>query len=63
MKLLTFVLLRARLFEWVGRLARGLGRALPARWVNGRWHGWGRHRDLPPFPKQSFRELYRRLER
>ncbi|HZA50946.1 MAG TPA: lactate utilization protein B [Myxococcaceae bacterium] len=63
MKLLTFVLLRAGLFEWLGRLARRLGRALPARWVNGRWHGWGRHRDLPPLPKHSFRELYRRLER
>jgi L-lactate dehydrogenase complex protein LldF len=63
MKVLGFVLLRAWLYEWAGRLARWCGRVLPSRLVNGRWHGWGRQRDLPPLPKHSFRELYRRRAR
>jgi L-lactate dehydrogenase complex protein LldF len=62
MKLLAFVLLRAGLYAFAGRVARWLGRILPARVVNGSWHGWGRQRDLPPLPKQSFREMYRKRE-
>lgn len=47
---------RPRAYRWAGRLARGLLRWLPRRIVHGRWNAWGRARELPPPPRQSFRD-------
>ena len=59
MTLASFVFQRPRLYAFLGALGRGFGRLLPKRWVNNRLNGWGRQRDLPPLPAQSFRALYR----
>jgi L-lactate dehydrogenase complex protein LldF len=45
----------------LGALVRLLARALPERWLSGRWNRWTRGRALPDVPKRSFRaELARR---
>jgi L-lactate dehydrogenase complex protein LldF len=58
-KLAAAVLNRPWLYRIVGRLARSVLRKLPRSFVYNRFNIWGRQRDLPPPPKQSFRELYR----
>jgi L-lactate dehydrogenase complex protein LldF len=58
-KLAAAVLNRPWLYRMVGRLARSVLRILPRSLVYSRFNIWGRQRDLPPPPKQSFRELYR----
>lgn len=56
--------LAARVFErpWLyrlgGRVARGLLRWLPRGAVYNRLNSWGRSRDLPEPPRQSFQEWY-----
>jgi len=46
-------------YEWSGRLARWAIPKLPRVILYGRWNVWGRQRELPPFPKESFREMYK----
>lgn len=48
------VFARPWLYRWGGRLARGLLRWLPRRVVYGWRNVWGRARDLPEPPRQSF---------
>ncbi|MBW3596151.1 MAG: LUD domain-containing protein, partial [Planctomycetes bacterium] len=49
---------------WLMSLARKAARLAlaiaPRLLVYNRWNAWGRQRELPPLPPQSFRELYRR---
>ncbi|MFO0870841.1 MAG: lactate utilization protein B [Pirellulales bacterium] len=56
----AFVLARPRLYGWAGRLGRAALRCLPRFLVYGPWNPWGRQRDLPPPPRRSFRDEYRR---
>jgi L-lactate dehydrogenase complex protein LldF len=51
----AFVLARTWLYRLAGKLARWFLPLIPAR-----WHAWGRQRDLPPMPRESFREQWRK---
>ncbi|MEX1040334.1 MAG: lactate utilization protein B [Pirellulaceae bacterium] len=58
MKLATWMFKRPRLFNFVGGWGKFFLRSMP-RWMI--YHGanpWGRQREMPPAPKQSFREQY-----
>lgn len=55
-----FVFARPWLFTWAGRMGRFLLRCLPRFLIYGPWNPWGKQRDLPPVPKRSFREEFRR---
>lgn len=52
--------------NWLYRAAGGLGRTalrwMPRFLVYNPWNGWGRQRELPVPPKQSFRKAFRRRE-
>ena len=56
-----------RVFAWLYRLGGWLARRvlplLPRAIAYGRWNAWGRQRELPPMPRQTFRQLYRRHHR
>jgi len=60
MALLGFVLTRPRLYRLAGRLMRWIVPYLPRVVLYGPWNPWGRHRELPPMPRESFRELIKR---
>ena len=57
------VLAHRRVYEWAGRLARGLGRRLPPAWRARLAPPWTRGRELPELPRQSFREWWAERER
>ena len=57
MAVLSFVLARPWLYRLAGRLLRWLVPRLPRAVVYGPWNPWGVHRELPPMPRRSFREL------
>ena len=46
------------LYRLAGWFARRLVPIVPRRWV--RWTVWGRQRELPPMPRESFRAVYRK---
>jgi L-lactate dehydrogenase complex protein LldF len=54
------VLERPRLYAALGRLARRVGARLPRSLLYARANVWGRSRELPELPRESFRELYER---
>jgi L-lactate dehydrogenase complex protein LldF len=60
MKLGSFVLNRPKLYAMAGRVGRTTLRWLPRFLVYGPWNAWGKQRDLPPPPKRSFRDEFRR---
>jgi L-lactate dehydrogenase complex protein LldF len=60
MHIMGVVLLHTWLFLLAGWLARTFGRLLPRAVLYGPWNTWGRQRELPPFPRESFRQAYRR---
>ena len=58
MKMASILLRNTWMFNAAGRVARWCGPLLP-RWVlYNRLNAWGKQRDLPDFPKKSFRQLY-----
>ena len=59
MKLGRIVLGNTWLFTTAGRIGRWVFPKLPRFMIYNRLNAWGKQRDLPPMPKQSFRELYR----
>ncbi|WP_243337931.1 lactate utilization protein B [Anaeromyxobacter soli] len=63
MRLAAFVLRTKLAYLVAGAVARFLGRHLPRGVLYARWNVWGRQRELPPMPAQSFRELYRKERR
>jgi L-lactate dehydrogenase complex protein LldF len=60
MALLSLVLRHRALYEAAGRLLRFSLAHLPRFLLYGPWNGWGRRRELPSPPKESFREAWRR---
>jgi len=60
MKLLGWVLRSRLVYELAGRIGRALGRAAPRSLLHGRWNVWARQRELPPLPRESFRDLWRK---
>ncbi len=59
MKLAGYIFRHPRLYRWAGKLARAIVPHLPRFLVYNRFNPWGRQRELPDFPKRSFREIYR----
>ena len=45
-------------YRKVGRLMRRAGRFIPNKWIYNRWNVWGKSREIPPLPKESFRDWY-----
>ncbi|HTT72114.1 MAG TPA: lactate utilization protein B, partial [Anaeromyxobacteraceae bacterium] len=60
MKLLSLVLRVGGLYRLTGWLVRRGLPLLPRGLVYGRFNAWGRARELPPMPGETFRALYRR---
>ncbi len=58
MWVLSFVMQRAWLFAWGGKVMRAVLRRLPRGLIYNRLNAWGKQRELPAAPVQSFRELY-----
>jgi L-lactate dehydrogenase complex protein LldF len=58
MKMMAAVLSSPRKFSISATLARKFLKWFPKLAVNGRLNPWGRQRELPDIPKQSFREWY-----
>ena len=59
MKLAAWLFQHPRLYAFAGKIARFVAPKLPRFLLYNSLNPWGRQRELPPFPKKSFRELYR----
>ena len=59
MKMASMLFKRPKLFNFVGWVARKVMPWTPRFLIYNRWNTWGRNRELPEFPKKSFREQYR----
>lgn len=62
MKFAGIVLRNTWLYNLSGKMARWFVPLLPRWMVYNRLNVWGKHRELPEFPKRSFRELYRKRD-
>lgn len=60
MKLARVVLGNTWLFTTSGKLARWFVPWMPRWLIYNPLNAWGKHREIPEFPKTSFRELYRK---
>jgi L-lactate dehydrogenase complex protein LldF len=60
MRILAFFLGHRALYEAAGRLMRVALRTLPRWMLYVRWNTWGRRRELPAPPAESFRDTWRR---
>lgn len=60
--LLASVLGSSTLYAFAGKSGRMLLRHLPSRLVHNRFNPWTKSRDLPPAPRESFREWYARTK-
>jgi L-lactate dehydrogenase complex protein LldF len=60
MRAMSFLFRHPRLYGAVGKIARRVVPLLPRFMVYNRLNPWGKQRDLPEFPKESFREQFRR---
>lgn len=58
MKMMGAVLASSRKYSFSGKLVRKLLKWFPRLAVNGQFNPWGKQRDLPEVPEQSFREWY-----
>lgn len=45
-------------YRKVGRLMRRAARFMPNKWIYNRRNVWGKSREIPPMPKESFRDWY-----
>ena len=60
MVVLGLVMRAGWLYRLAGWLARRVVPLLPRWLAYARWNAWGRGRELPPMPAETFRTLYRR---
>ena len=63
MKLAGQVFRRAWLYRILGGLARRIMPRLPRWMIYHRGNGWGKQRELPEWPQESFRDWYQRERR
>jgi len=56
MKMLSWMMQAPRFYQFVGKTARRIFPYLPRFLVYNRFNAWGKQRELPDMPKQSFRE-------
>ena len=60
MKLTGMALSKTSLYNMLGGLARNALKALPNRWVYNSLNAWGKQRNLPEVPKESFKDWYKK---
>ncbi len=60
LRILAFLLAHRALYEAAGRLMRVALRTFPRGILYVRWNTWGRRRELPAPPEESFRDTWRR---
>jgi L-lactate dehydrogenase complex protein LldF len=60
MAVMGFVLARPWAYRLAGGLMRSIVPRLPRGLVYGPWNPWGMQRELPPMPRESFRDLVRK---
>lgn len=60
LKSTAWLMAHPRLMDTAGRIARKLLPLLPRKLLYGKANVWGRGRELPSMPKQSFKEQYRK---
>lgn len=60
MKVLGWILARPWAYRLAGKLARWIMRVMPRRILYSRLNAWGRQRELPPAPPQTFHELVKK---
>ncbi len=56
MKMMSWMMQAPRLYRFVGKMARWIVPCLPRFLIYNRFNAWGKQRELPDMPKQSFRE-------
>lgn len=56
MKMMSWMMQAPRLYRFAGKTARRIVPYLPRFLVYNRFNAWGKQRELPDMPKQSFRE-------
>ncbi|KFL34439.1 MULTISPECIES: lactate utilization protein B [unclassified Sulfurospirillum] len=59
LKMATWLMCRPKLMDFAGFMARKMVPLLPRALVYSKFNLWGKNRELPPFPKNSFKELYK----
>lgn len=59
LKMATWLMCRPKLMDFAGFMARKIVPWLPRALVYSKFNLWGKNRELPPFPKNSFKELYK----
>jgi L-lactate dehydrogenase complex protein LldF len=59
LKMATWLMCRPKLMDFAGFMARKVVPLLPRALVYSKFNLWGKNRELPPFPKNSFKELYK----
>ena len=60
MAAMAFVMARPRVYSLSGKFVRWVLPRLPRSLAYSRWNVWGRQRELPPMPPESFRELLKK---
>ena len=63
MKMMGTIFAKPKAFEVVGKVARWSLRNMPKSVINSKPNVWGKHRDLPKGPKESFEEWYKKRDR
>ncbi|AHJ12300.1 lactate utilization protein B [Sulfurospirillum multivorans] len=59
LKMATWLMCRPKLMDFAGLMARKMVPILPRVLLYSKFNLWGKNRELPPFPKNSFKELYK----
>lgn len=60
MKFAGMALSKTGLYNMMGSLARKALKVLPNGWVYNSLNAWGKNRDLPEVPKESFKDWYKK---
>ena len=59
LKMATWLMCRPKLMDFAGLMARKMVPLMPRFLVYSKFNLWGKSRELPSFPKNSFKELYK----
>lgn len=59
LKMATWLMRHPKLMDFAGLMARKIVPLLPRAILYNKFNAWGKNRELPPFPKNSFKELYK----
>lgn len=60
LKMATWLMRHPKLMDFAGLMARKIVPLLPRAILYNKFNAWGKNRELPPFPKNSFKELYKK---